>query len=126
MPLVRADARLVEQALGNVVANAVAHTPRETRVVIDAEVGGDSVALRVTDDGPGIPAEVLPHVFEKFVHAAPSGPGLADGGESTGLGLTIAKGIMDAHKAAIAAVSPVAKGHGTRIIFTFPRGETPK
>ncbi len=126
LPLVRADARLVEQALGNVVANAVAHTPRESRVVIDAEVGGDSVALRVTDDGPGIPAEVLPHVFEKFVHAAPSGPGLADGGESTGLGLTIAKGIMDAHKAAIAAVSPVAKGHGTRIIFTFPLGESPK
>lgn len=126
LPLVRADARLVEQALGNAVANAVAHTPRETRVVIDADVGGGSVALRVTDDGPGIPAEVLPHVFEKFVHAARSEPGLADGGESTGLGLTIAKGIMDAHGASIAAVSPVTKGHGTRIIFTFPLSETSK
>jgi two-component system sensor histidine kinase KdpD len=56
------------------------------------------------------------------VHAAPSQP--ADGGESTGLGLAIAKGIMDAHRASIAAESPVAKGHGTRLVFTFPLEET--
>jgi two-component system sensor histidine kinase KdpD len=123
LPLVKADARLVEQALGNVVANAVAHTPREVRIVIDAEITHQAVALRVTDDGPGIPKEMLPHIFEKFVHAAPSQPGLADGGESTGLGLTIAKGILDAHGASIAAESPVSKGHGTRLIFTFPLEE---
>jgi two-component system sensor histidine kinase KdpD len=126
LPLMRVDARLVEQALGNAVANAVAHTPRETRVVIDAEVAPRAVALRVTDDGPGIPEEMLPRIFEKFVHAGPWQPGLADGGESTGLGLTIAKGIMDAHGASIAAESPVAKGHGTRLIFTFPLEEAAK
>jgi two-component system sensor histidine kinase KdpD len=126
LPLVRADARLIEQALGNVVANAVAHTPQETHIVLDAEVTRQAVALRVTDDGPGIPQEMLPHIFEKFVHGGPSGPRLADGGESTGLGLTIAKGIMDAHGASIAAESPVAKGHGTRVIFTFPLDETAK
>ena len=126
LPLIRVDARLIEQALGNVIANVAAHTPPETRVVIDAEVTRQTVKLRVTDDGPGIGADVLPHVFEKFVHAQRMGPSLADGGESTGLGLTIAKGIIDAHGAAIAAESPVAKGHGTRLIFTFPLEEPPK
>ncbi len=57
LPLVRADATLAEQAIGNVVANAIVHTPPETRVVLDAEVAADGIALRVTDDGPGIPAD---------------------------------------------------------------------
>ena len=57
--MVRADAKLVEQALANVVANAVAHTPTETHVVIDAEVSPTSVTLRVTDDGGGIRPDLL-------------------------------------------------------------------
>ena len=69
LPMIRADAILVEQALGNVVNNAVSHTPNGTRVVIDAHVSREAVALRVTDDGPGIPAEILPRVFEKFVRS---------------------------------------------------------
>jgi len=120
LPLIKADARLIEQALGNALANAIAHTPADARVIIDTEVTRQAVAVRITDDGPGIPEEVLPHVFEKFVHARRLQPGLADGGEGTGLGLTIAKGIMEAHGASIAAQSPVAKGHGTRLIFAFP------
>ena len=71
-----ADAKLIEQALGNVVANAVAHTPAATRIVIDAEVTAGAVALRVTDDGPGIAADMLPRMFDKFVKraAAPARP----------------------------------------------------
>jgi two-component system sensor histidine kinase KdpD len=126
LPLVRADARLLEQALANVVANAVTHTPPQSHVVIDAVVTEASLALRVTDDGPGIAPEMLPHAFEKFVHKAAQEAGLADGGESIGLGLAIAKGIIEAHGAAIAAESPVAKGHGTRVTFTFPLGEQKK
>ena len=125
LPLVRADATLAEQAIGNVVSNAVAHTPAETHVVIGAAVAADGVALSVTDDGPGIAAEVLPRIFEKFVRGADVGDTRADGSQGTGLGLAIAKGIMEAHGGAITAESPVANGRGTRFIMTFPREEAP-
>ena len=118
LPLIRADATLVEQAIGNVVGNAAMHTPPDTRVRIDSEYTTSVVALRVTDNGPGIPAGALPQVFEKFVRADGS---LADGGQGTGLGLAIAKGIMEAHGGSIVAESPHADGRGTRIVLTFPR-----
>jgi two-component system sensor histidine kinase KdpD len=108
------------------VNNAVLHTPAEARVAIDSDVTRKVVNLRVTDDGPGIPEELLGHVFEKFVHARRTDQGLADGGEGTGLGLTIAQGIMEAHGGSVAAESPVAKGHGTRLVFAFPLDEAPK
>ena len=122
LPLVRADATLVEQAIGNVIGNAIVHTPPETRVLVDALVGASQVALRVTDDGPGIPAQALPQIFDKFVKADTT---QADGGQGTGLGLAIAKGIMEAHGGSIAAESPHADGRGTRIVLTFPRPDAP-
>ena len=75
-----ADALLVEQALGNVVSNAVAHTPAGTRIVIDAQLSPDVIALRVTNDGPGIPADILPRVFEKFVRSHRTHPAGFDRG----------------------------------------------
>lgn len=123
LPLVRADATLVERALANVVSNAVQHTPSTTHVSIAAGVTTDRIVLRVTDDGPGIPADALPHIFEKFVKAGGEGSH-ADGGEGTGLGLAIAKGIMDAHGGSIVAHSPV-NGCGARFELGFPRGEKP-
>jgi two-component system sensor histidine kinase KdpD len=123
LPIVRADAVLIEQALSNIVGNALSHTPHETRVAIDATVDSTAVSVRVTDDGPGIPAELLPRAFEKFVRLRRQGPSRTDGGEGTGLGLTIAKGIIEAHRGSIVAESPVVDGHGTRITLTFPRAE---
>ena len=122
LPLVRADATLVEQAIGNVIGNAVVHTPPETRVLVDAMIGPEKIELRVTDDGPGIPAQALPQIFDKFVKADTT---QADGGQGTGLGLAIAKGIMEAHGGAIAAESPHANGRGTRVALTFPRQDVP-
>src|SRR5262249_52770131 len=125
LPLVRADAALAEQAIGNVIANAVVHTPPETCVLLDADVAPDAVALHVTDDGPGIPTDGLPHIFEKFVKGADSKTPGADGSQGTGLGLAITKGIMEAHAGAIKAESPVHNGRGARFVMTFPREETP-
>jgi two-component system sensor histidine kinase KdpD len=90
--------------------------------VVDAIVTPNKVVLRVTDDGPGIPVQALPHVFDKFTKADTT---QADGGQGTGLGLAIAKGIMEAHGGSIAAESPSANGGGTRIVLAFPRQEAP-
>jgi two-component system sensor histidine kinase KdpD len=117
LPLVRADATLVEQALSNVVRNAVAHTPPDTRIEIGAAAGPDRLALTIADNGPGISPTILPRVFEKFIRGHDSD---ADGGQGTGLGLAIAKGIMEAHHGSIAATSPAEEGRGTLITMVFP------
>jgi two-component system sensor histidine kinase KdpD len=119
--MVRADAILLEQALSNVVNNALVHTPKGTRVTIDVQLAPDAVVLRVTDDGPGIAAGILPRVFEKFVRSPRDNAERADRGEGTGLGLAIAKGVVEAHGGAITAESPVAAGRGTRITLSLPR-----
>jgi two-component system sensor histidine kinase KdpD len=124
LALVQADATLVEQAIGNVVANAIVHTAPDARVVIDAGNTPDAIVLRVTDNGPGIPSDDLPHIFEKFVKGKELQVLSADGSH-TGLGLAIAKGIMEAHGGAIGAESPVSEGRGARFILTFPRNGAP-
>lgn len=125
LPLVRADATLVEQVLGNVVGNAIAHTPNDTRVIVDASFNEKELTIRVTDDGPGIPEGNLPRIFDKFVQARQPEAAIADGGQGSGLGLAIAKGIMEAHGGRIAAESPHMNGRGTRIVLTFPREDMP-
>jgi two-component system sensor histidine kinase KdpD len=120
LPLVRADATLVEQALSNVVRNAVAHTPPETRIEIGAATGQDRLTLTIADNGPGISPTILPRVFEKFIRGHDSE---ADGGQGTGLGLAIAKGIMEAHHGSIAATSPADQGRGTLITMVFPHAD---
>jgi two-component system sensor histidine kinase KdpD len=120
LPLVWADATLIEQAIGNLIANAVAHTPAQTHVAVTASVTPDQVAVHVVDDGPGIASDALPRIFDKFVKAQDSE---TDGGQGTGLGLAIAKGIMEAHGGTIAAESPVASGRGTRMTLSFARKE---
>ncbi|HVV61682.1 MAG TPA: sensor histidine kinase KdpD [Pseudolabrys sp.] len=119
LPLVRADATLTEQAIGNVVFNATVHTPADTRIVVDAEAASTSVAVRVTDDGPGIPPDRLLRIFDKFVTGREKTSSRGDGSQGTGLGLAIAKGIMEAHGGAIQAESP-ANGRGARFVLTFP------
>ncbi|MEA2988010.1 MAG: two-component system, OmpR family, sensor histidine kinase KdpD, partial [Alphaproteobacteria bacterium] len=121
LPLVRADATLAEQAIGNIIANAIAHTTKETRVTVTADVATDRIALHVSDDGPGIATASLPRIFDKFMTAA-SGSSDAAGRRGTGLGLAIAKGIMEAHGGSIAADSPVSGRRGTRMTMVFSRG----
>jgi two-component system sensor histidine kinase KdpD len=122
LPLIRADATLVEQAISNIVGNAVAHTPGDTQVLVEVAVNPSNLVLTVTDHGAGIPPAMLPHVFDKFVRGRAD---QSDGGQGTGLGLAIAKGIMEAHQGSIAAESPAGQGRGTRIVMTFPRTDAP-
>jgi two-component system sensor histidine kinase KdpD len=91
LPLVRMDFVLIEQALTNLLLNAAAYTGAGTAVEISAAAGPAELALTVADHGPGLPAESLPHVFDKFYRV----PGAPAGG--TGLGLSIVKGFVEAH-----------------------------
>ena len=82
-----------------------------------------SVSLRVTDNGPGIPADIMPRVFEKFVQARVQDEKGGGRSEGTGLGLAIAKGVIEAHGGSIRAESPITGGGGARITLTFPRAQ---
>jgi len=118
LPLLRADPNLMDQALGNVVGNAVRYAGAEARVGLSATVIDDQLVIAVTDDGPGVPAETLPHVFEKFVRAARAA---GDGGDGSGLGLAITKGIVEAHGGTVSARSPApGQRNGTRIALRLP------
>jgi signal transduction histidine kinase len=112
---VAADRARVVQALGNLVANAIKFTPAGGRIVIRADEDGEGVCFRVTDTGPGIPAEHLPHLFDRFWKAR-------DGDRrGAGLGLAIVKGIVAAHGGRIEVESVV--GTGTTFRFTLPPHE---
>ena len=125
LPLVRADASLVEQALANVVGNAVTYTGPQARISIDLTCRDGKAEVAVSDDGPGIASDILPHVFEKFVRAERP---VGDGGQGSGLGLAIARGILEAHGGSAGAESPLRGGRGTRITLRLPLaapGEAP-
>ncbi|WP_199552039.1 HAMP domain-containing sensor histidine kinase [Streptomyces sp. N35] len=96
--LVRADPARLHQVLVNLLANARTHTPAGT--VVTARVRpGDRLRIEVEDNGPGIPAELLPHVFERFARGDASrarAAGTAEAG-STGLGLAIVRAVVAAH-----------------------------
>jgi two-component system sensor histidine kinase KdpD len=108
-----ADPVLLEQALVNVIENALTLTPAGGRVSVEvADAGAAGARIAVTDEGPGIPSDALPHVFDKFFRV--QGQRERAG---VGLGLSIAKGLIEAMGGSIEAQSPVADGRGARFIF---------
>ncbi len=109
---VRADPLRVQQVLGNLVGNALKFTPVDGNITVRTVAGEDEVTFHVTDSGPGIPVEQVPHLFEQFWQARHDKRGV-------GLGLAIAKGIVDAHGGRIWCESTV--GVGTTFSFTLPR-----
>ena len=100
---VRADAHRLEQALQNLAANAVRHTPEGGRIGLIAEGTPDGVTLRVRDTGPGIPPEHLPHVFDRFYKADASRTSANLTG--SGLGLSIVQAIVARHGGTVSAAN---------------------
>ena len=112
LPPVLADAARVQQVLSNLVGNAVKFTPRNGRITVCAERIDGEVRFGVIDTGPGIPPEQVPHIFGRFWQAKTSDR------RGIGLGLAIAKGIVEAHNGRIWVESHV--GLGSTFYFTLP------
>jgi two-component system OmpR family sensor kinase len=112
------DEELLRRAVDNLLMNVLVHTPGDTMGTITASAARGYVTIEVSDDGPGVPPEALPHIFERFYRAGsrPSRPG-------SGLGLAIAAEIAAAH-GGTARAAPVVP-HGLRIMLTLPAGQSP-
>jgi two-component system sensor histidine kinase BaeS len=89
LPILDVDPVRLQEAIGNLVANAIRHTPPGGSVTVTASLADPWLEIRVADTGPGIDPELLPRVFERFVTGAGSG--------GSGLGLAIARSLVEAH-----------------------------
>lgn len=115
-PAVLADPLKLGQVVDNLVSNALKYTPRGSRIDLAARIENENtVVVSVIDDGPGIPAEDLPHIFERF-YRVDKGRSREKGG--TGLGLSIVKHIVQLHGGRVWVESRV--GQGTAFYFTLP------
>jgi signal transduction histidine kinase len=118
LPLVNIDWQRVNQVLHNLLENAVAHTHKGGTISVAAITQGDWVEVCVSDTGEGIPAEDLPHIFERFYRVDKSRARVTGG---SGLGLTIAKRLVEAHGGTITVQSELGKG--SRFSFSLPIAE---
>ena len=115
LPMVEMDRARIAQVTSNLVENAIFHTPDGGRVSLTTRAVGTHAEVSVEDTGPGMAPEELPLVFERFYRVDPS-RSRATGG--AGLGLTIAKQLVEAHGGTIRAES--TPGAGSRFIFELP------
>ena len=101
LPFARADPLLLEQALINLLDNAVKYSPGGLGDPVAARAMDERIVLTVADEGPGIPAAELPHIFDKFYRARKADLGVA----GTGLGLSVARGFVEAFGGTLAAAN---------------------
>ena len=120
LPRVLADRRRIVQVLNNLLSNAARHSNELSAIRVAAVRDGVHVAFSVADDGVGVPAERLPHLFRKFSRLDGEERGRETG--ESGLGLAICKGIVEAHGGRIRAESD-GLGLGSRFTFTVPAVE---
>jgi signal transduction histidine kinase len=119
--LAQVDAARLSQVLHNLLANALRHTPPGGTITLRAEAGTEAVCLTVADSGEGIPAEHLPHIFDRFYRTDPA-RSRDQGG--AGLGLAIARAIVEAHAGQIEAASPGPSGQGTLFTIRLPLAQS--
>jgi signal transduction histidine kinase len=116
---VRVDAERMQQVLANIVGNAVKLTPAPGEIRLAAAVAGARAELRVSDTGPGIAPDELPHVFERFFRTDAS---MRDATPGAGLGLTIARSLVEAHGGTVGVESVL--GEGTTFVVSLPLAGT--
>jgi signal transduction histidine kinase len=116
LPGIEVDPGRMTQVLTNILDNAMRHTPAGGRIILSAKQTGESVEFAVQDSGPGVPAESLDRIFERF-YRTDSSRQREDGG--SGLGLAIAKSIVQAHNGQVSAESEAEKG--LKIIIRLPK-----
>jgi two-component system sensor histidine kinase KdpD len=114
--LVRADPVLLEQVFHNVLENAVMYSGRESRIEVSVDMAAGEAAVRVSDEGIGIPASELERVFDRFYRVEQN----TSRARGSGLGLAIAKAFIEAFGGRIHAQSPTAAGCGTCIAVVLP------
>jgi len=125
LPAIEVDPGRITQVLTNILDNATRHTPEGGRITLSAQQTGDQVQIAVQDSGPGVPAENIERIFERFYRTDSSRQrdGAAPGG--SGLGLAIAKSIIQAHGGQLSAVSDIVAvgeaGNGLRVIISLPK-----
>ncbi len=117
VPSVSADPQRIEQVMVNFISNALRHTPEGGEISVSVSRQGQAIRLAVKDSGPGIPAEALPNVFERFYRVDQGRAREADGGGS-GLGLAVAHSIIQSHGGRIGVESKA--GQGATFWFTLP------
>ncbi len=114
--VVNGDPVRLTQVVSNLVGNAARYTPDGGKIKVSAVREGDHAVLRVRDNGPGISAELLPHVFELFVQ----GPGTLDRGRGgLGIGLTLVRSLVEMHGGAVSARSEGTE-KGSEFIVRLP------
>ncbi len=114
-PVMQADARRIEQAVANLVDNAVRHTPPGGRITLSSAAADGTVRLSVHNTGSYIAPEAMPHIFERFFQVDPV---KARANGNTGLGLAITQDIVEAHGGSVTVES--SRGGGTEFLISIP------
>ena len=120
LPPVMADRQRIVQVLNNLLTNAARHSSESSPIKVEAARDGAHVGVSVSDQGQGVPPEMLGQLFRK--HVALTGGGAREGTAASGLGLAICKGLVEAHGGRIRAES-AGIGRGARFTFTLPVAE---
>jgi two-component system sensor histidine kinase KdpD len=115
--LVEADPVLLEQAIFNVLENALLYSPDDSLIEVSLHANLHVAEIVITDEGPGIPPEDLDRVFDKFYRVSADRQTI----HGTGLGLSICRGLVEAMGGTVSAVSPVKDDHGTAIHICLRR-----
>ncbi len=118
---VMADSSLLEQALVNILENAIDYSPDGMAIEVAAYEDRGNVVISIEDEGPGIPKAEIERVFERFRRLEEPSDRARKGGKGAGLGLSIAKGFVEAMGGRIAAASPIHGARGTRVLISLPK-----